>query len=114
MRYLTITDNPALLENLLELEVPTQQLLKDATRRFETAARTKKTLSSPAAMAAFTEQSVGGNAIGRGCGSRGTNTGAKVREPWVCPNLPYTKDKCKKILTWYNTRDLCWLWVSHL
>jgi hypothetical protein len=42
MRYLMITDDPALLAKLLEVEVPTQQLLKDATRRFETAARTNK------------------------------------------------------------------------
>jgi hypothetical protein len=42
MQYLTITDDPALLEKLLEVEVPTQQLLKDATRGFEAAARTNK------------------------------------------------------------------------
>jgi hypothetical protein len=108
MRYLMITDDPALLAKLLEVEVPTQQLLKDATRRFETAARTKKTLSSPAAMAAFTEQGAGANAIGWGRGrGRGTDTGAKVREPWVRPNHPYTEDQCKKMLTWYNTRELC-------
>jgi hypothetical protein len=95
--------NPALLEKLLEVEVPTQQLLKDATRRFDTAARTQKTLSNPAAMAAFTEQGAGANAIGQ---ERGRGR-AKVREPWVCPNLPYTKDQCKKIFTWYNTRELC-------
>jgi hypothetical protein len=41
MRYLTITDDPALLEKLLEVQAPTQQTLKDATRHFETAARTK-------------------------------------------------------------------------
>jgi hypothetical protein len=86
MMYLTITDNPALLEKLQENQVPTQQLLKDATRRFEAAARTKKTLSRPAVMAAFTEQGVGANAVGRGRGrglsrGRGTDTGAKVREP---------------------------------
>jgi hypothetical protein len=93
-----MTDNPALLEKLLEVEVPTQQLLKDALRRFETAARTKKTLSAPA-MAAFTEQGAGANTVGRGCGrGPGTDTGAKVREPWVCPNLPYTEDQLKKIL----------------
>jgi hypothetical protein len=89
MRYLTMTDDPELLETLLEVEVPTQQLLKDVVRRFETAARTKKTLSAPA-MTAFTEQGAGANAVGRGrdrgCG---TDTRAKVREPWVLPNLPY-------------------------
>jgi hypothetical protein len=108
MRYLTITDDQALLEKLLEVEVPTQQLLKDVMQRFETAAITKKTLCSPAAMAAFTEQGASANAIvwGRGRG-RGTNTGAKVREPWVCPNLPYTEDQCNFFLTWYNTRELC-------
>jgi hypothetical protein len=61
MRYLTITDNPALLEKLREVQVPTQQLLKDVERRFETAART-----SLATMAAFTEQ--GANAVGWGRG----------------------------------------------
>jgi hypothetical protein len=107
MRYLTMTDNPALLKKLLEVEVPTQQLLKDAVLRFETAARTKKTLSAPA-MAAFTEQGAGANAVGWGRGrGRGTDTGAKVREPWVRPNLPYTEDQCKNILSWYNTRELC-------
>jgi hypothetical protein len=52
MRYLTIIDDPDLLDKLLEIEVPTQQLLKDATRRYENAERTKKTLSGSAAMAA--------------------------------------------------------------
>jgi hypothetical protein len=108
--YLTITDDPALLDKLLEAQAPTQQMLKDAKRRFETAERTKKTLSGPAAMAAFTEPGVGANAnaVGRGGGrGHGTNTGAKVREPWVCPNLPYTEEQCKKIRAWYNTRELC-------
>jgi hypothetical protein len=35
MQYLTITDNPDLLDKLPEIEVPTQQLLKDATWRYE-------------------------------------------------------------------------------
>jgi hypothetical protein len=107
LRYLTITDDPALLEKLLEVEVPTQQLLKDATQGFETAARTKMTLSGPA-MAAFTDQGEGANAIGWGRGrGRGTDIGAKVREPWVRPNFPYSKEQCKTILSWYNTRELC-------
>jgi hypothetical protein len=38
MRYLTMTDNLALLQKLLEVEFPTQQLLKDVVRLFETAA----------------------------------------------------------------------------
>jgi hypothetical protein len=81
------------------------------TQRFETAARTKKKLSGAAAMAAFTEQGVGANAVCRGHSrGRGTDTGAKVREPWVCPNLPYTEEQCKKILAWYNTRELCSKW----
>jgi hypothetical protein len=97
MRYLTITDDPALLDKLLEIEAPTQQLLKDATRSYENAERTKKTLSGSAAMAAYTEPGVGDNAVGQGRGrGRGTNTrasGAKVREPWVRnPNLPYTEE----------------------
>jgi hypothetical protein len=44
MQYLTITEDAALLDKLLEIEALTQQALKDATRRFETAERTKKTL----------------------------------------------------------------------
>jgi hypothetical protein len=32
MRYLTMTDDPDLLDKLLEIEAPTHQLLKDATR----------------------------------------------------------------------------------
>jgi hypothetical protein len=48
------------------------------------------------------------NAVGRGRGrGRGTDTGAKVREPWVRPNLPYTKEQCRTILGWYPTRELC-------
>jgi hypothetical protein len=82
MQYLTITDDAALLDKLLEIEAPTQQALKDATRRFETAERTKKTLSGSAAMAVYTEPGVGANAVGRvhgrGCS---TDTRAKVREP---------------------------------
>jgi hypothetical protein len=94
---------------LLEVEAPTQQTLKDATRRFETAERTKKTLSGSAAMAAYTEPVVGANAVGRGCGKgSGTETGAKIREPWVQKsNLPFTKEQCKKILACYNTKELC-------
>jgi hypothetical protein len=94
---------------MLEVEAPYQQALKDATRRFETAERTKKTLSGSAAMAAYTEPGVGANAVGQGRGGGcGTDTGAKVREPWVQnPNLPYTEIQCKKILAWYNTRELC-------
>jgi hypothetical protein len=112
MRYLTIIDDPDRLDKLLEIEVPTQQLLKDATRRYENAERTKKTLSGSAAMAAYTEPGVGANAVGWGRGrGRGTDTGAsgaKVREPWVRnPNLPCTEEQCKNILTWYNTRELC-------
>jgi hypothetical protein len=73
------------LDKLLGIEAPTQQALKDATRRFETAERTKKTLSGSAAMAAYTEPGVGANAVGWGHG-RGRSTatgasGAKVREP---------------------------------
>jgi hypothetical protein len=44
MRYLTITDDPELLDKLLEIDDPTPPLLKDATRRYETAGRTKRTL----------------------------------------------------------------------
>jgi hypothetical protein len=65
MQYLTITDDSALLEKLLEVEAPTQQTLKDATRHFETAERTKKTLSGSAAMSAYTELGVGANVVGR-------------------------------------------------
>jgi hypothetical protein len=112
MRYLTITDDPDLSDKLLEIEAPTQQLLKDATRRYQTAERTKKTRSGSAAMAAYTEPVVGANAVGRGRGrGHGTDTGAsgaKVREPWVRnPNLSYSEEQCKKILSWYNTRELC-------
>jgi hypothetical protein len=98
MRYLTMTDDSSLLDKLLEEEAPIQQTLKDAKRRFETAERTRKTLSGSAAMAAYTEPGVGANAVGRGGGrGRCTNTGAKVRQPWVRnPNLPYTEEQCKR------------------
>jgi hypothetical protein len=63
-------------------------------------------------MVAYTEPGVGANAVGRGRGrGRSTYTGAsgpKVREPMVRnPNLPYSEEQCKKILSWYNTRELC-------
>jgi hypothetical protein len=45
MRYLTITDNPELLDKLLEIDNPIPRLLKDATRRYENAGRTKRTLA---------------------------------------------------------------------
>jgi hypothetical protein len=62
---------------LLEIEAPTQQLLKDATQRYETAERTKKTLTGSAAMAAYTEPGVGANAVGRERGKgRCTDAGA--------------------------------------
>jgi hypothetical protein len=68
MLYLTITDDPDLLDKLLEIEAPSQQLLKDATRQYENAERTKKTFSGSAAMAAYTEPGAGANAVGRGRG----------------------------------------------
>jgi hypothetical protein len=106
MRYLTITDDPDLLDKLLEIKDPSQQLLKDATRRYENAERTKKTLAGSAAMAAYTEPGAGANAIGRGRGrGRGSEPRAREKAPWVGdPNLPYTQEQCKKILSWYNVR----------
>jgi hypothetical protein len=55
MRYLTITDDPELLDKLLKIDDPTPRLLKDATWRYETAGRTKRTLAGSTAMAAYTE-----------------------------------------------------------
>jgi hypothetical protein len=68
MRYLTITDDPELLDKLLEIEDPSPQLLKDATPRYENAGRTKRTLASSAAMAAYTEPGADANAVGRSRG----------------------------------------------
>jgi hypothetical protein len=109
MRYLTLTDDPDLLDKLLEIKSPSQQLLKDATRRYENAERTKKTLSGSAAMAAYTEPGAGANAVGQGRGKgRGSEPGAREKAPWVRdPNLLYTQEQCKKILSWYNVRELC-------
>jgi hypothetical protein len=111
MRYLTITDDPELLDKLLEIEAPLQQLLKDATRRYENAERTKKTLPGSAAMAAYTEPGADANAVGQGRGrgrGRGSEPGAREKAPWVRdPNLPYTQEQCNKILSWYNVSDLC-------
>jgi hypothetical protein len=111
MQYLTITDNPALLDKLLEIEAPTQQALKDATWRYENAERTKKTLSGSAAMAAYAEPGVGANAVGRGrgrgCGTDTGASGAKVREPRVPnPNLPYTKCCDKASLSYISPQEL--------
>jgi hypothetical protein len=111
MRYLTITDDPELLDKLLEIDNPTPRLLKDATRRYETAGRTKRNLAGSTAMAAYTESCAEANALGRGRGrgrGRGSEPGAREKAPWVRdPNLPYTQEQCKKILSWYNTRELC-------
>jgi hypothetical protein len=60
MQYLTITDDPDLLDKLLEIAAPSQQLLKDAMRRYKNAERTKKTLAGSAAMAAYTEPGADG------------------------------------------------------
>jgi hypothetical protein len=68
MRYLRITDDPELLDKLLEIEAPSTQLLKDATRRYENAGRTKRTLAGSAAMAAYTEPGADANAVGQGRG----------------------------------------------
>ena len=54
MRYLTITDESELLDKLLEIDEPTPKLFKEATRRFENAARTKRNLAGSSAMAALT------------------------------------------------------------
>jgi hypothetical protein len=111
MRYLTITDDPELLDKLLEVEDPTPQLLKDATRRYENGGKTKRTLAGSAAMAAYTEPRAEANAVGQGrgrCRGRGSEPGAREKAPWVRdPNLPYTQEQCKKILSWYNVRELC-------
>jgi hypothetical protein len=111
MRYLTITDDPDLLDKLLEIEAPSQQLLKDAKQRYENAERTKRIFAGSAAMAAYTEPGADANAVGRGRGrgrGRGSEPGAREKAPWVRdPNLPYTQEQCKKILSWYNVRDLC-------
>jgi hypothetical protein len=109
MRYLTITDDPDLLDKLLEIEAPSQLLLKDATRRYENAERTKKTLSGSASMAAYTEPGADANAVGRGRGrGRGSEPVARGKAPWVQdPYLPYTQEQCKKILSCYNVRELC-------
>jgi hypothetical protein len=111
MQYLTITDDPDLLDKLLEIEAPLQPLLKDATRRYENAERSKKTLAGSAAMAAYTEPGADANAVGQGRGcsrGRGSEPGAREKAPWVRdPNLPYTQEQCKKILSWYNDRDFC-------
>jgi hypothetical protein len=111
MRYLTITDDLELLDKLLEVEDPTPRLLKDATRHYENAGRTKKTLAGSAAMAAYTEPGAEANAVGRGRGrgrGRGSEHSAREKAPWVRdPNLPYTQEQCKKILSWYHVRELC-------
>jgi hypothetical protein len=103
MRYLTITDNPDLLEKLLEIEAPSQQLLKDATRRYENAERTKRTLAGSAAMEAYTEPGADANAVGQGRGrgrGRTSEPGAREKAPWVRdPKLLYTQEQCRKILS---------------
>jgi hypothetical protein len=94
MRYLTITDDPELLDKLLKIDNPTPRLLKDATWRYENAGRTKGTLAGSTAMAAYTESCAEANALGRGRGrsrGRGSEPGLREKAPWVRdPNLPYT------------------------
>jgi hypothetical protein len=76
MRYLTMTDDRKLLEKMLEKELPTLQNLIDIVRRFETASRTRKTLSTASANTVEeAEANLVGKYRGRGRGRQDQDQG---------------------------------------
>jgi ribosomal protein S27E len=110
MRYLTMTDDPKLLEKMLEKELPTQQNLIDIVRRFENASRTRKTLSTATANTTEVddaESNYVGKGRGRGRGRRDQDQGKAGKKEWKRPDLPYTEEQAQTILAWYRTRFLC-------
>jgi hypothetical protein len=109
-RYLTMTDDPKLLEKMLEKELPTQQNLIDIVRRFENASRTHKTLSTASANTTNVEDAESnyvGKGRGRGRGRRDQDQGKAGKKEWKRPDLPYTEEQAQIILAWYRTRFLC-------
>jgi hypothetical protein len=99
MRYLTMTDDPKLLEKMLEKELPTQQNLINIVRRFENASRTRKTLSTASANTTNVEDDES-NYVEKDQGKAG-------KKEWKRPDLPYTEEQAQIILAWYRTRFLC-------
>jgi hypothetical protein len=78
MCYLTMTDDPKLLEKMLEKELSTQQNLIDIVRLFENASRTRKTLSTASANTTEVddaESNYVGKGQGRGRGRRDQDQG---------------------------------------
>jgi ribosomal protein S27E len=108
MRYLTMTDDPKLLEKMLEKELPTQQNLIDIVRRFENASRTHKNLSTASANAVEeAEANFVGKGRGRGRGRQDQDQGKAGKKEWKRPDLPYTEEQAQIILAWYRTQFLC-------
>jgi hypothetical protein len=84
MRYLTITDDPKLLEKMLEKELPTQQNLINIVKPFENASRTRKPLSTASANTTNVEDAESnyvGKGRGRGRGRRDQDQGKEWKRP---------------------------------
>jgi hypothetical protein len=99
MRYLTMTEDPKLLDKMLEKELPTQQNLIDIVRRFDNASRTCKTLSTASASTVEeAEANFVGKGRGGGRGRRDKDQGKAGKKELVRPaNLPYTEEQAQII-----------------
>ena len=110
MRYLTLTPDEPLMDKMLEVEVPTKQLLKDVIRRFEGAARNKVTIVGPAAAAAAqvtNEAPAQADAVQRGQRQRSQTAGTRPKERSEKPPRPYTSKQMDDIFAWYTQRSRC-------
>jgi hypothetical protein len=104
MRYLTMTDDPKLLDKMLEKELPTQQNLIDIVRRFKKASRTRTTLSTASANTVEdAESNFVGKGRGRGRNRRDQDQGKAGKKEWKRPDLPYTEEQTQIILACYRT-----------
>jgi hypothetical protein len=101
MRYLTMTDDPKILEKMLEKELPTQQKLIHIVRPFENASQTCKTLSTASANTVEDAKSnFVGKGRGRGRGRRDQDQGKAGKKEWKRPDPSYTEEQAQIILAW--------------
>jgi hypothetical protein len=96
MRFLTMTDDPKLLEKILEKELLTQQNLIDIVRRFENASRTHKTLSTASAKTVDdAECNFVGKGRGRGRGRRDQDQGNLERKNGSVPTFRIRRNRLR-------------------
>jgi hypothetical protein len=101
MRYLTMTDDPKLLEKMLEKELPTQQNWIDIVRRLENASWTRKTSSTASANTLEdSESNFVGKGRGRRRGRRDQDRGKAGKKEWKRPDPSYTEEQAQIILAW--------------